>query len=361
MGAELANQARTAQHSSPASFFETLYQTFCRAERSAGESAERSFCIARKNVRVRFAGTALVPAITTALAHLSASSVADPDLTVCVWDAGTTQVNIPRPPWSGAVYGPRGDVQGFNDDCFKTAFHFGAGALSMVDLSRRLGIYCTRDGLGLPSYEKGSPLRTVLHWAFHAFGRQLAHAGAVGRPEGGVLLAGKGGSGKSTTALSCLDSELLYASDDYSVLETDPEPYVHSIYNTAKVNADNVQRVAFLRSAISNLDRLDKQKALMCLHEHYPHKLIAGFPIRAVLLPRVRGGMATTVTPASSTEALSALALSTMRQLPGADHRSMLMLEKVTSRVPCFYLELGADVSRIPGVILDVIAQGGAV
>jgi len=360
MGAELASQARPAQTSSPASFFDVLYRAFSRAERSAADSVERSFRIAGKTVSIRFAGAALMPAITPALEHLATGSVAGPDLTICVWDAGTTKVPIPRPPWPGTVYGPRGDIQGFNDDRFQTAYHFGAGALNMLDLSRRLGIYCTRDALGLPSYEKGSPLRTILHWAFQPLGLQFVHAGAVGRPEGGVLLAGKGGSGKSTTALSCLDSELSYASDDYSMLEANPEPYVHSIYNTAKVNADNVERVAFLRPAISNMDRLDQQKALMFLHQHYPRKLSAGFPIRAILLPRVKGGTATTLTPASSTDALAALALSTIRQLAGADHRAMALIEKVTSRVPCFYLELGTDVSRIPGVISDLILRGGA-
>jgi hypothetical protein len=253
-----------------------------------------------------------------------------------------------------------GDIQGYNDDRFRTAYHFGAGALSLLDLKRGVGIYCTRDGRDLPSYERGSPVRTILHWAFYEMGRQLVHGGAVGLPEGGVLLAGKGGSGKSTTALSCLDSDLFYASDDYSLVQPDPEPYVHSIYNTAKVNADNVARLEFLRPAISNLDRLDQQKPLMFLHKHYPQKLIAGFPIRAVLLPRVKGGTATTVTPADPTDALASLALSTIRQLAGADSRATAMIEKVTRRVPCFYLELGTDISLIPGVIRDLITHGAA-
>jgi hypothetical protein len=337
-----------------------VYDTFRQAERSASDPAELTFCIAGKNVSIRFAGSALVPALTPALQHLAASSVTNPDLTICVWDAATTKVPIPRPPWPGTVYGPRGDIQGYNDDRFRTAYHFGAGALSLLDLKRGVGIYCTRDGRDLPSYERGSPVRTILHWAFYEKGRQLVHGGAVGLPEGGVLLAGKGGSGKSTTALSCLDSDLFYASDDYSLIQPDPEPYVHSIYNTAKVNADNVARLEFLRPAISNLDRLDQQKPLMFLHKHYPQKLIAGFPIRAVLLPRVKGGTATTVTPADPTDALASLALSTIRQLAGADSRATAMIEKVTRRVPCFYLELGTDISLIPGVIRDLITHGAA-
>ena len=36
---------------------------------------------------------------------------------------------------------------------------------------------------------------------------QYVHAGAVGNKNGGILLVGKGGSGKSSTALACLKSD----------------------------------------------------------------------------------------------------------------------------------------------------------
>jgi hypothetical protein len=46
-------------------------------------------------------------------------------------------------------------------------------------------------------------------------------------------VAGKGGSGKSTTALACLDSPLVYASDHYCSLTNEPAPYVYSLYDSA--------------------------------------------------------------------------------------------------------------------------------
>jgi len=359
MQAHLANRTEAPAASSPVDFFETLDRTFRQAERKAGRAVERSFLIARKHVRLRFAGTALAPAVVPGFEHLSIEADGEPDLTVCIWDAQSTGVALPRPAWSGRVYGPRGDVQGFNDERIKTSYCFGAAALSMYDAHRRQAVYCTKDASQLPSWEKGAPLRTILHWGLRDYDLQLCHGAALGTPEGGVLLAGKGGSGKSTTALRCLQSELLYASDDYCVVEPGPRPYVHSLYNTAKVNADNVNRVSFLRSAITNWERLDTQKALMFLQQGYPEKLSWGFPIRAVLMPRVTGLPSTTVTQATSEDAVGALALSTIRQLPGADHWTMKMIKSVTDRVPCFYLELGTDLDQIPGVILDVIAKCG--
>jgi hypothetical protein len=170
------------------------------------------------------------------------------------------------------------------------------------------------------------------------------------------LLAGKGGSGKSTTALSCLNSDLVYVSDDYSLLGMDPIPYVYNLYNTAKVRPNNIHRVPHLQHAISNADRLNTEKAVFYLHRHYPEKIVAGFPIRAILLPRVTGLPETTLTPAPAIKALSALALSTLHQLAGAGKETLQIMDQLVKQVPSYYLELGTDLVQIPDVILDLLS-----
>ena len=77
-----------------------------------------------------------------------------------------------------------------------------------------------------------------------------------------MLLAGKGGSGKSTTALVCLHSSLVYAGDDYCLLATDDGPYVFSLYSTGKLNPDDVYRFSDLAPLNKNRDHLDSKKAL---------------------------------------------------------------------------------------------------
>jgi hypothetical protein len=183
------------------------------------------------------------------------------------------------------------------------------------------------------------------------------HAAAVGTPNGGVLLAGKGGSGKSTTALNCINSELGYASDDYCLVAVDPQPYVYSLYNSAKVNADNTHRIPHLISAISNANRLDREKALLFLNEHYPDKIVTGFPLRAILLPRITGRSQTTLTPVSSIGGLRALAPSTIFQLSGAGGRAFQIMSRLVKQVPCYNLELGTDIAMIPGVIFDFLSK----
>ena len=119
---------------------------------------------------------------------------------------------------------------------------------------------------------------------------QLMHAGAVGYADGGVLLAGKSGSGKSTTALACLASDLLFASDDYVCVATTAQPWVHSLYSTAKLVPGNLSRFPELSGKLSNPDRLTTEKAMVNVHAHFPAKVLSGFPIRAILLPRAGAG-----------------------------------------------------------------------
>lgn len=337
-------------------FFDAVYQAYEDAEAASECPIDRYFLIGGLPICLRFAGPALLPYILPALAHLATTPVPNPTLTVRLWESTSTHTNPPPPPWGG--YGPytrRGDVVGYNDDRISTAYNVSANVLTMLDRKVGLGLYWTRDVRRLPGYEMSAPLRPILHWWANRYGRQCVHGGGVGTPDGGVLLAGKGGSGKSTAALSCLTSGLAYLSDDYCLVATDPAPYAHSLYSSAKLDADNIHRVPHVRRALSNADRLDKEKALFFLHEHYPERIIAGFPIRALLLPSVTGRPETTLAPASERSALMALALSTMSQLPGAGHTTLQILNRLVTQVPRYHLQLGTDLARIPDVVRGLL------
>ncbi|PYK66262.1 MAG: hypothetical protein DME50_06105 [Verrucomicrobia bacterium] len=181
--------------------------------------------------------------------------------------------------------------------------------------------------------------------------RQLIHAGAVGSAEGGVLVVGKSGSGKSSTCLLCLDSPLLYVGDDYCLITTKSAPHVHSIYSSGKIDAKDIGRFPFLAPALSNADHLDCEKALYLLHPHFAGKISTGFPIRAILLPRVTGRRETRLKKISAPASLLALAPSTIFQLPGAEHEVFKGLGEMVRQVPSFVLELGINLAEISATI----------
>ena len=338
--------------------FNEAYASYQKAEAASEVAIDRFYCIGGLKVRLRFAGSALIPYMTPALEHLVTEPVSNPALTVCLWDSASTKTTMPPPPWRRNHYHPkRGEVMGFNNERIHISFQWGSYALSILDCERNLGVYWVETTEQIPYWETGSPLRSIFHVWMSKRGIQMVHAGAVGLPSGGALLVGKGGSGKSTTALSCLNSELFYASDDYSLITAQPAQTVFSIYSTGKKKTDDLDRLPFLKSFISNSERLETEKALYFLHEYFPHKIIQSFPLKAILIPRVTGETKTMLEATSSIEGLSALVPSTIIQLPGAGKEACQLMINIVRELPCYYLNLGTDINQIPQVILDLLSK----
>jgi hypothetical protein len=340
----------------PLQFFNTVYNLFETAEAACGGPVDRFYQIGGFNVRLRFAGPALIPYITPALAHLESAPRPQPDLTICLWDSDSTKTPMIPPPWSGEDYRERGEIRGFNTDRFRTVFMHGLNGLNLIDHAQNQAIYWVKTTSQIPYWEKGAPLRAIFHLWMGQQGVQLTHAAAIGIPSGGVLMVGKGGSGKSTTALACLNSkELFYASDDYCLVSCHATPTVFSLYSTGKKNSDDLQRLPFLAPLISNPNQLTTEKALYFLHDHFPEKLLPSFPIKAVLIPRITGQSTTNLTKASAAAGLAALAPSTIFQLAGAGPMAFQTMTKIAKQVPCYYLDLGSDPDHLPAVILKLL------
>jgi hypothetical protein len=102
-----------------------------------------------------------------------------------------------------------------------------------------------------PPYLRFRPLAEIFSAWFPTQGMVLLHAAAVGDDDGAVLLVGNGGSGKSTTAVSCSRAGLGFLADDFCILEPGPVPRVHSIYRSAKLRRDSARVVAAVEPAAS--------------------------------------------------------------------------------------------------------------
>jgi hypothetical protein len=342
------------QASRSVEYFESVYELFKSSQRATG-AVERDFIIGSYRIRLSFSGPALL-SLTRALEHLASDDHSTPDLTICLWDSESTGQRMTPRPWQEDDFLARGVIQGYNTERIYTAFQHGSAAVSVLDMERNLAIFWAPDPR-LPYWENGSPLRTILHWWLLSRGLQLVHAAAVGNSTGGVLIGGKGGSGKSTTALACLESNLFYVGDDYTLLGLDSGPVVHSLYNSAKLNSDHVQRFPALLPKIANPERLAEEKALLFVNEHYPSKVATRLSVWAILLPRVTGLPETRWKRVSVAMTLAALAPSTIFQLPRAGGEAFKFLATFARPLPCFSLEVGTDLSTIPLAIEGLLAE----
>src|SRR5205814_2337093 len=173
------------------------------------------FRIAGSVVRLSFAGAALEPLFTRALAHLRIAPVAAPDVTFCLWDSQSTGVPMLPPPCDRDRFSDRGDLWGFHSRRIKTAFHYHDYSVNVLDHDRATGVYWVQGPRLLPYWTVASPLRTLLHWWMEPRGCQLVHGAAVAVDDRALLLVGGAGVGKSSTALTCLREGLGYLGDDY--------------------------------------------------------------------------------------------------------------------------------------------------
>jgi hypothetical protein len=336
-----------------------LEAAFSGAEATAPVE-KRSFRIGGHQLMLRFAGQGVIPSIVPAFAHLEAAPFQEPELIVDIGDGSSTGAAPPVPP-DVDPESPVGALYFFEDPPVRGVFRPGIQALSVVDLRADHAWCWVADPDALPYWERAAPIRQILHWWMATRGHQQVHGGAIGTPDGGVLLAGKGGSGKSTCSLVSLMSELRYAGDDYTMVSLEPHPLVHSLFCSGKVHPENLWRVPHLAAAVSNAQYLAVEKAVVFVDQQFPDRLIDSFPLRAIVLPTITGSPCTRAVPTSRAAALAALAPSTVFQLHTAGSEALRYMARLVREVPAFVLELGHDVSEVPNVILALLDDLGPV
>ncbi len=347
-------------------YFQMVYEGFERAEQVSGP-IDSYYNVAGRTIRLRFAGSALMQHLTPAFAHVNTEPTPTPDLTICIWDSVTTYTKMPllisslinlcQLRWFETL-SPRREIIGYNSERIRTIFHYGPSILTLMDMEQNLAIYWINDAHALPYYEKGYPLTTILNWWMEVTPLQFVHAAAIGTPSGGVLLPGKSGSGKSTTALSCVESELSFLTDDTCIVTSDPQPYAYSIYNTAKLlGEEDIRRLPYLGRFVSNPDRVEGEKAMIFMHKHYPDKIVNSFPIKAILIPQITGKPETGIRKTTAGAALQALGPSTILQLPGSGRKALKLMSKLVRQIPCYVLELGTDIPKIHSTILNLLRE----
>ena len=349
----------------PTDYFATLRDYHARAAMRVGIVREHTYALGPDLLRLRFVGDSLVPLLTPALAHLATPprpSTEGRTLTIEIWDSATTGGEIPPAGWEEAERLARGAIGGYDDPAGRIRAHYNNDVeiVSLLNIATDTAILWSRDPALVPAYELAAPLKVILHWWLGSTARLLVHGGAVGTADGGILVIGRGGSGKSTTCLACLaapETGLRYASDDYTIITDTDAPAAYSLYNSAKLHADHLWRLPRLAPLATAPDGYDGSKVILFLNERSPERLITTFPIRALILPRVVGGPVTRLRPMSAPAALAALAPSTIMQLPVAGADALGTLARLTARVPGYILELGDDTAQIPAVIARWLAQ----
>jgi GT2 family glycosyltransferase len=338
-----------------AAFFKAGMAATLQAETICGVR-DFDIAIAGFGVRLRFAGAALADLFIPALAHLP--SPAGPLVAVFhIWDSASSGVAMTRPPVGKECLTDRGDIWGLMSQRYRSAFHWSEWSVNLLDSQTGEAVFWVRDAARLPYWSRSSPLRTLFHWLLEGRGCQLLHAACIGTDDGGVLITGRGGLGKSSTALAGLRAGLRYVGDDYVVVQTAPAPVAWSLYATAKLHHDQLALMPELAELAVNGQ--SDEKAVLDLYPSYAGQIALSLPVRAVLTPRITNQAGTDFAPVSRAALRQAASFTTMTQLPHAGRRSYEMIGQIVAAVPGLCIQLGHDRAAIPAAIRGLLAGAG--
>jgi len=332
-------------------FFESMLEYHDRCAQDLGES-RLDFCIAGKPVRIRFAGNSLqhlarplahrTPDATTGEEHPAPLENHPAPLEIFVCGGASTGMQAPLPPWQVEAVS-QDQMHSWrleNGDILVNhmpAYSF----LCLFDCRTQRAVYWVDDVAQLPFWEIAAPFLVIFSWWAAGFGGQIAHAAAVGRSGSGLLLVGRGGSGKSTTAAACIDAGMEYVSDDYVLLTSDPDPTAHCLYSSAKLHM-HVLHQHFPRWQ----ERVSQQvgpdaKAVFFLQRSCPTQLRDALKICGIARPTITQRNESTWVTASKSEILLGLGPSTVFQLPARRQHGLSFLAGLVRQLPSYRLELG--------------------
>jgi hypothetical protein len=179
-----------------------------------------------------------------------------------------------------------------------------------------------------------------------------------------VLLAGPGGSGKSTSAVMCAYAGFDYLSDDLFGLEFSSESHFvgHSLYNSTFMEPDHLKRFSDLENRAIRGQYSFEKKLLVLLSQIASVRFTRSCEIHSIVLPRVLHRPTCVLRRASKGETLRALAPSSL--LVGERSYGMEGFEKLArlvEQVPCYWLDLSGALDEIPRVLERLLSEKGIV
>jgi hypothetical protein len=280
------------------------------------------------------------------LAHLVTEKKADdPDLTIWYAEDKDLCNRLSVPP--GGPFNAQGYRPNYGETDIQIFFQPWQKQVFLYSRTKRTGIYWVSAAEDIPWWETTFSFRAIFHLWTLDLPVQLVHAGAIADEQSGVLITGPSGSGKSTSCLNLLRAGYKYLGDDYVWIELEPEPVVHALYQTAKVEADNfTERFTTWQPFLKNPGSYFNEKAILDVKKMLPGQWLPYARLKAILLPAVSGLEQTSLSRIPSSNAFFGMAPTTLHHLPHNRDISYQKLLRLSSALPAYKWQLGFDISK---------------
>ena len=325
-----------------------------------------NFILAGVTVHTRIVGKDLARSICRPFRHLrTVEDVGRSHLSIDLWDEHITGVACPqgvREMEEEARTRREGDsflTVGTAQDLY--VGHLRPGIHVWMDRETAHVIGWVANAAQLQVQDRGKPLYfPLLLW--HADrGIPVIHAALVSYRGQGVLLIGKGGTGKTTAALACLFGGLNFLGDDYIGLQrTGNDLFIgHSLYDSAWLTADGEARFPHLVPYAEPPECLDSGgRPLVQVFDVAPDRLESSARIHAVVVTTLSDKEPSQIHRVSKATALLALAPSSMLRLPVSGEVLLERISQLVEHVPSYQLAIGRDLASLPLLVRELLEAG---
>ena len=319
-----------------------------------------AFCIeiAGHRVRFRVGGRDLAEHLKAPYAHRIVAAdepAVGGELAIDVWDQRATGVLCSAVP-EDSLMGPFGKV--LSDGTERYVNYQRPHSASWLDRETERIVAWIASDKHLYIDERAKPFHKLISVWLREKQRYLAHAGLVGRDGAGVLLTGRGGSGKSTCSTACLLAGFDYAGDDFIAVQPRGREFVgHNLFASSLLETAHFKHFPKLAGHAIAPHHVHESKKLALLADIFGPSLVSTLSINAVVLPRISGGAHHRLSPATKVEALLALAPSTILMLPLPRTEVFEVLVDLVRAVPTYWLDLSPDIDSIPDAIDNILIR----
>lgn len=203
----------------------------------------------------------------------------------------------------------------------------------------------------LPFYEKAAPMRMIFHHFAKSNGWSLVHGASIGMDGKGILLIGRGGSGKTTTALSAALAGFEYLGDDYVILNPKTQSIL-SLYASGKFRWDSETILHGIEKLAVNSK--DEEKGYFFLNRKLAN-LEKKLTFSGLVIPSIGEGTETTFRRIPAAKALLVLASSTIFQMPGSGNKTLRNISDAIKNIPVYEMVLGNDTEMINKQLNELI------
>lgn len=232
----------------------------------------------------------------------------------------------------------------------RIAYDFHTNTVVVYDPGTAVCAIWSPDISSYPYWARGTPFRLGLSWIADTFDGEFLHGALIAANDEGLVLAGKGGSGKSTTAFASQDAGFDLLSDDYFLYQAGR---MYPVYTRAKLLDTSYPLLSANINSITLNPDVEGQKRILDLEPNTLRKYQSGIPVKRFVVPKLAD--APGVQTVSSGVIMQNLAPYSLCGILGGTQRSMLRIKRAISDGSGWLLNLSPIASENNALLREIL------